>query len=200
VARPRKFDEQQVVRAARDQFWRTGYAGTSLDDLCAATGLGRGSLYAAFGDKHGLFLRALREYCTTTTEAILAALDGPGSALQRLESAVRAAAAATAADPTSCLLAKATAELAGSDDDVRATTGAALLALHGAIADCVRAAQADRELRADLDADQLAWTVLGVLRGIEAVGHGGVEADAIESIATGAVHLLRAVGVAPSIP
>ncbi|MGH8920910.1 MAG: TetR/AcrR family transcriptional regulator, partial [Actinomycetes bacterium] len=57
MARPRKFDEQTVVRAARDQFWRTGYTATSLDDLMAATGLGRASIYAAFGDKHALFVR-----------------------------------------------------------------------------------------------------------------------------------------------
>ncbi|KJE23819.1 transcriptional regulator, TetR family [Frankia torreyi] len=50
MARPRTFDEDQVVCAARDQFWATGYTATSLDDLTAATGLGRGSLYGAFGD------------------------------------------------------------------------------------------------------------------------------------------------------
>jgi TetR/AcrR family transcriptional repressor of nem operon len=60
MARPRKFTEEDVVTAARDQFWSAGYAGTSLEDLTEATGLGRGSLYGAFGDKHALYLRALR--------------------------------------------------------------------------------------------------------------------------------------------
>ena len=62
MARPRKFAEGDVVAAARDEFWTRGYAATSVDDLTAATGLGKGSLYGAFGDKHGLYLRALDDY------------------------------------------------------------------------------------------------------------------------------------------
>jgi AcrR family transcriptional regulator len=58
--RPRSFDPDQVLNAARDAFWRNGYAATSLDDLAAATGLNRPSLYGAFGDKHALYLAALR--------------------------------------------------------------------------------------------------------------------------------------------
>jgi hypothetical protein len=46
-ARPRKFDESDVVAAARDEFWSRGYAVTSVDDLSAVTGLGKGSLYRA---------------------------------------------------------------------------------------------------------------------------------------------------------
>ncbi|MGW7238349.1 TetR/AcrR family transcriptional regulator [Streptomyces sp. NPDC054804] len=57
MARPRQFDDEEVVRAARDQFWSHGYDRTSIDDLSAVTGLGRGSLYGAFGDKHALWTR-----------------------------------------------------------------------------------------------------------------------------------------------
>src|SRR4029077_15778222 len=66
MARPRKFVEDEVIAAARVQFWTHGYAATSLDDLVAVTGLGRGSLYRAFGDKHALFMRALDQYCAAT--------------------------------------------------------------------------------------------------------------------------------------
>ncbi|HEY8573426.1 TetR/AcrR family transcriptional regulator [Phenylobacterium sp.] len=59
--RPRSFDEGQVLEKARGVFWNLGYAATSLDDLAAATGLNRPSLYAAFGDKHALYIRALKE-------------------------------------------------------------------------------------------------------------------------------------------
>jgi AcrR family transcriptional regulator len=59
--RPRTFDESQVLEAARDTFWKNGYAATSLDELSAATGLNRPSLYAAFGDKHSLYLRTLAD-------------------------------------------------------------------------------------------------------------------------------------------
>jgi AcrR family transcriptional regulator len=68
--RPRKFDETEVVERARDVFWNYGYAATSLDDLAAATGLNRPSLYAAFGDKHALYLRALQENRMWSVEGV----------------------------------------------------------------------------------------------------------------------------------
>jgi AcrR family transcriptional regulator len=58
----RAYDPQAALLRARDTFWRTGYAGTSLDELAAATGMNRPSLYAAFGDKRALYLEALEQY------------------------------------------------------------------------------------------------------------------------------------------
>ena len=60
MARPRGFDEQEVLLLAADAFVAGGFEGTSIDDLVKELGLHRGSLYKAFGSKHGLFLAALR--------------------------------------------------------------------------------------------------------------------------------------------
>jgi TetR/AcrR family transcriptional regulator, copper-responsive repressor len=60
--RPRSFDTDQVLESVRDTFWRYGYAGTSMDQLAAATGLHKPSLYGAFGDKKKLYLAALDNY------------------------------------------------------------------------------------------------------------------------------------------
>lgn len=60
--RPREFDTDAAIERAMGVFWSSGYHGTSLPDLLEATNLSRGSLYAAFGDKHGLFLLALDRY------------------------------------------------------------------------------------------------------------------------------------------
>jgi len=60
--RPRKFDTDTVMERVRDTFWRYGYAGTSMDQLAAATGLHKPSLYGAFGDKKQLYLAALDNY------------------------------------------------------------------------------------------------------------------------------------------
>jgi len=57
--RPRSFDAGEVLEKARGVFWNLGYAAASLDDIAAATGLNRPSLYAAFGDKHALYMAAL---------------------------------------------------------------------------------------------------------------------------------------------
>ena len=59
MARPREFDEDEVLEKALAVFWAKGFEGATVDDLEQATGLGRGSLYGAFGGKHELFLRAL---------------------------------------------------------------------------------------------------------------------------------------------
>ena len=71
MGRPRAFSESDVVASASAVFARRGFAATSVDDLVRATGVGRASLYGAFGSKDGLFQRCL--------SGALAAL-GPGSA------------------------------------------------------------------------------------------------------------------------
>lgn len=60
--RPRSFNTDEVLAQARDVFWKYGFSGTSMDQLSAATGLHKPSLYGAFGDKKALFLAALDNY------------------------------------------------------------------------------------------------------------------------------------------
>ncbi|WP_371397167.1 TetR/AcrR family transcriptional regulator [Fretibacter rubidus] len=62
MARPREFDNDYVLDALRDVFWQHGYEGTSYADIMAATGLKKGSLYAAFGDKRALYDLAIARY------------------------------------------------------------------------------------------------------------------------------------------
>jgi TetR/AcrR family transcriptional repressor of nem operon len=77
VARLREFDTDQVLAAAVTAFRTRGFAGTSVQDLVDATGVGRGSLYAAFGDKEGLYLAALDRYRADFAEPLVALLDSP---------------------------------------------------------------------------------------------------------------------------
>lgn len=60
--RPRRFDTEQAMQQLTATFWTYGYQGTSIDDLERSTGLARTSLYAAFGDKQAMFVRALGCY------------------------------------------------------------------------------------------------------------------------------------------
>src|SRR5271157_5714 len=60
--RPRAFEPDAALARAMDVFWREGFAATSLDELSAATGLNRPSLYGAFGDKRALYIQAYRHY------------------------------------------------------------------------------------------------------------------------------------------
>ncbi|SDW60382.1 TetR/AcrR family transcriptional regulator, transcriptional repressor for nem operon [Amycolatopsis xylanica] len=74
MSRVREFDTDEVIQKAMEVFWTHGYEGTSIQDLAEATGLGRGSLYAAFGSKHGLYELALQRYVLQTTDATRRAL------------------------------------------------------------------------------------------------------------------------------
>jgi AcrR family transcriptional regulator len=62
VARPRQFQEEAVLEEAMKLFWQRGYDGLSMDELCAALGLSKPSLYGAFGNKRALYSRALARY------------------------------------------------------------------------------------------------------------------------------------------
>ena len=72
--RPRNFDENRVLTAALEVFRIQGFSATSLDDLTAATGLNRPSLYGAFGNKQALFLAAVKFYWATTGQLFQEAL------------------------------------------------------------------------------------------------------------------------------
>src|SRR5947209_19787950 len=118
MARPPGFDRTQVLEAVERQFRKTGYAGTSLDDLCAVTGLGRGSLYAAFGDKHSLFMAAFGSYCERNESVLLQMLAGPDDeALGRLHRMLTDSVGMVFDDreQLGCMVMKFAVELAGED-------------------------------------------------------------------------------------
>lgn len=82
--RPRSFDAETALGKVRDTFWRKGYAATSLDDLCAATGLNRPSLYGAFGDKRALYLAALERNRQDMIGSLTIGLSTQGPLRERL--------------------------------------------------------------------------------------------------------------------
>lgn len=72
--RPRSYKPELALSQAADKFWRTGYSGTSFDSIAAATGMNPPSLYAAFGNKHAIYLKALSRYWETSLAATRDAL------------------------------------------------------------------------------------------------------------------------------
>jgi TetR/AcrR family transcriptional regulator, copper-responsive repressor len=82
--RPRAFIPSEVLDRVRTVFMAKGFAAASLDELAAASGLNRPSLYAAFGDKEGLYIATLRFYGARSVEGLEAILNGPGTIRQRL--------------------------------------------------------------------------------------------------------------------
>jgi AcrR family transcriptional regulator len=163
-----------------------------MDDLTAATGLGRGSLYGAFGDKHALFLRALHGYCAAAVDEIRAELRDPElSACERLARHVRFSAASVAADTRrGCLMAKSASELAGSDDDVARTVDRTLAAWRRELVDCLKTAQREGSIDPDKNPQALGTMLLAFLRGLEALGKGGVKPAQIKGAAEEALSVI----------
>ncbi|WP_207230993.1 TetR/AcrR family transcriptional regulator [Bradyrhizobium sp. Leo121] len=77
MARPRGFDETEILGRALRVFWRQGYEGASLNDLLDATGLTKSSLYAAFGSKADLFRRVVEYFYSEHLGFRQNALDEP---------------------------------------------------------------------------------------------------------------------------
>ena len=89
--RPREFEPDKVLSRVRRVFMEKGFSGASLDDLAAAAGLNRPSLYAAFGNKEELYVRALRYYAGRNIAAMHAILSRPGTIEARLDEVYRGA-------------------------------------------------------------------------------------------------------------
>ncbi|MEV6369050.1 TetR/AcrR family transcriptional regulator [Micromonospora musae] len=179
MARPRQFDEDEVLRAVRDQFWDAGYAATSLEDLMRVSGLGKGSLYAAFGDKHQLFLRALRSYNDTSCGYLREMLTSTPRALD----ALRAFLAAPVSDPggaaarRGCLMANSTYELATADPDVLEEARRTYERTSALVAECVVRAQHEGDVPADADPIETARALLAAQQGLVFMGRTGLDID-----------------------
>ncbi|SDT23591.1 TetR/AcrR family transcriptional regulator [Microlunatus soli] len=190
MARTRGYDEDTVVAAAQDQFWATGYRGTSLDMLLSATGLGKGSLYNSFGSKRALYLRAFDRYCHDQLAEIAAGLDGPDhKAAARLRRYIDTQIGGLGRRrgqqdvPRGCFIAKAAAEMAAEDPEVAAIATRALERLGDLLADCIRAAQRAGDIDPDRSARALGRMLLVAQRGAEALAEAGVGSAVMKDVA-----------------
>lgn len=199
MGRPRKFEVEQVLEAARDQFWEKGYAATSLDDLMRATGLGKGSLYAAFGDKHQLFLAVLDAYTAWRLEVMRAALGGDAKAIDRLRNLFRVEPRppeATLGDTRGCMLVNCTAELASHDPEVQRRARETFAALEDLFVELLEQARAEGDVPPDTDTRELGRLLLAVHQGMEFLAKTGMEREALGRI--GEVALEKLLGAAPA--
>jgi len=192
MGRPRSFDTTATLRAIEERFRATGYAGTSLDDVAAATGLGRGSIYAAFGDKHEVFMRSLEEFCQRTEANVAAALDGPDdTAVSRLHAFLLAAAqVGEGGTATKCMATKFAVELDGQDPEARERVAHTFAVLRRRLRDCVLAAQRHGDVDPSADADLVAGLLVTATRGLEVLASAGQKADELEPIAEAAFRTL----------
>ncbi|MHC4836898.1 MAG: TetR/AcrR family transcriptional regulator [Planctomycetota bacterium] len=184
MARPREFDEQQVVAQATDLFWEKGYRRTTPADLLAATGLSKSSLYATFGSKQGLFIRAVEAYVAGQTAGMRAMLDRPTlrEALDGLYDAIITT--STCGDAArSCLVCSASLEVDPSEAEVVERVRAATDSVLSVITERIERAQAAGEIAVDRDAKALARLVQNNNMGMVVLARAGASPEALRSVA-----------------
>jgi AcrR family transcriptional regulator len=137
------------MRQARDTFWRGGYAATSLEDLSEAMGMNRPSIYAAFGDKSALYLRAASEYADMSRTWLATALARPRPLPDGLRAVYRYARdfyLAGGDAPRGCFLLGTAVTEAHRDEEVRAVVEATMSAFTATFTERFERAERDGEL------------------------------------------------------
>jgi TetR/AcrR family transcriptional repressor of nem operon len=154
MARPRKFDEQQVIENLMKVFWSKGYEATTMQDLVKASGLLKGSLYGAFGDKQALYLTSLKHYNGTRIHSQVEMLNGDGSARQKITRLFDNVIDATKRDTFAggCLLCTASLENAVRDKPVKNEIKTTIRRLKVAIVDVLKGEGVNEDRAASLAA------------------------------------------------
>jgi TetR/AcrR family transcriptional repressor of nem operon len=185
MARPREFEEADVVQSAMGVFWEKGYAFTSVQDLVDATGLQRGSLYGAFGDKHQLYLAAIDTYCDQALaefRGLVAAAKDPVDAVRNVvRSRGRASVDAVRASH-GCLVGNACSDLEADDEQTRIRLQVFVREMRAEMARALREGQRLGTFDSARDADATALFVQCSLQGLVLLGKSRLNPEDVQSV------------------
>jgi TetR/AcrR family transcriptional repressor of nem operon len=172
MARTREFDTHEAVGAAVSTFRRSGFAGTSIQELVEATGVGRGSLYAAFGDKDGLYRAAVERYRQDYAAPLLERLDSGAPARVLIRETLQGLIDEIVRDGHSqtCLIVSASVERFHGDPVVAQSVRETTNSLEDAFFRVIGAAQADGSLTSSQDPRNLARFLVVTIHGLRVAG------------------------------
>ena len=192
AGRPRSFDEEQVLDQAMFLFWKKGYEATGVADLEQATGLGRQSLYGAFGDKRALFLRIVERYFERVLKPyVVDVLDAPGSGRANLERIFQQwEATAEAPEFHGCLVGNSVPEFGAKDSEMSNVLRRKLELMEAAFVRALRRAKQAGEVNTSLDARATARTLLTLAQGLAVVARVNREPAFVRGVLHAARRLL----------
>ncbi|MFJ2817291.1 TetR/AcrR family transcriptional regulator [Streptomyces sp. NPDC087294] len=193
MARTKEFDPDAVLQSALELFWRRGYEATSMADLVEHLGIGRASIYATFGNKRELYLKALDRYNENQNAGLLRELSQPGPALVAVRTVVRRfAAEARSGDQRGkgCFVTNTAAELGARDPVVARRVEASWSHLETLLHSALLRARAQDELPADRDPQTLARMLLVLMQGLRVVGKASHDPGRVRDAAEQALRLL----------
>ncbi|MFJ4500052.1 TetR/AcrR family transcriptional regulator [Streptomyces sp. NPDC088864] len=193
MARTKEFDPDAALQAALELFWRRGYEATSLSDLVEHLGIGRASIYATFGSKHELYLKALDRYAEMRDPALVAELSQPGPALPAVRAVVRRFAAEAVAPGSrlnGCFVTNTAAELSPHDPAAARRVETSWEHVETLLHSALVRARAQGELPEDRDPQALARMLLVLLQGVHVVGKASDDAARVRDATEQALTLL----------
>lgn len=193
MARTKEFDPEAALQAALELFWQRGYEATSMADLVEHLGIGRASIYATFGNKHELYLKALDRYTENRDPGLLGELSQPGPALPVVRTVVRRFAAEANSDDQrrkGCFVTNTAAELGAHDPAAARRVEASWDHIETLLHSALVRAQAQGELPADRDPRALARTLLVLMQGLRIVGKASDDPGRVRDAAEQALRLL----------
>jgi AcrR family transcriptional regulator len=191
--RPRAYDPRAALRQATGAFWKTGYSATSLDDISAATGMNRPSLYAAFGDKHALYLEALAQYWRLSLAATREALAGDGpldEALMRAYDAALSIYFSGEGRPRGCFVIGTAVAEAVEDTDIRDSLAVGFRAIDADFEGRFRIALERGELPSDADPAALGILASATMHSIAVRARAGIPRAELRELAVKAVKVI----------
>ena len=191
--RPRAYDPEIALQRATESFWRAGYTATSLDDLSAATGMNRPSLYGAFGDKRELYFAALRRYWELSHVAMEEALAYDRTlreALRRLYRKALASYFGGKDGPRGCFAIGTATTEAVRDPKIRALLAEGFQMIDDAFAVRIRFARDHGDLPNKADPAALAMLASATLHTLAIRSRSGASRSTLEAMADATVHLI----------
>ena len=191
--RPRAYEPDVALGKALDLFRRDGFAATSLDDLSAATGMNRPSLYGAFGDKRELFIKSYQRYREDARAAMAGIFRDDLPIRQRLARIYAVALdiyLSGDAGPRGCFTVMTAASEAVSDPDIRAMVLEGFAELDKAFAACFRRAKEKGELPASADPAVLAQIASATIHTIAIRARARTPRKELEAIVNGALDVM----------
>lgn len=173
-----------VLTGAMETFWRHGYASTSLADLSRSTGLGSGSLYAAFGSKHALFERTLTRYLEVNTETDVALLENAEDVPGAIEELLVGVAEAHLGNPQArgCLAVNAAIELAGREEAVTTAVRRVFSRVEEALTTALTRGQVAGSITQAASPRAQARYVLNALYGLRVLGTAGDRGQLMDAV------------------
>ncbi|GLH81652.1 TetR family transcriptional regulator [Bradyrhizobium sp. SSBR45G] len=191
--RPRAYEPDVALGKALELFRATGFAATSLDDLSAATGMNRPSLYGAFGDKRELYIKSYQRYRDSARATIGEILRQDWPVRRQLEALFAAALdiyLSGEEGPRGCFTVMTAGSEAIADPDIRAMVQNAVTELDKAFAHCFRRAKEKGELPDSADPVVLAQLASATIHSIAVRARARVPREALEAIVAGAIDVL----------